>query len=217
MFELYIPSFLASFGCADCSKGKPLGTVLFSFQWRIHWHELRNCGLSCSRVIALCLRHCGKADLSAYAFSVLICLYLHAGLRVKGPFVIQSLTSTNTVIKVKDDPNAEPINVSRQRISLCGYQMKNSSPWIGHSNKLRKRRKIHKPKIAANGAQTEEQDQTQAGDHTNTETDIVTRKGRKIRRPARYCSMTVPKCSQQKEEEEVVRTQEIPDENGEVT
>jgi len=48
---------------------------------------LRDCGLCHLRVIALCLRHCGKADLSAYAFSVLICLYLRAGLRVK--FVLQ--------------------------------------------------------------------------------------------------------------------------------
>ena len=31
MFELYIPLFLVSSGSVDCSKGKPLGTVLFSF------------------------------------------------------------------------------------------------------------------------------------------------------------------------------------------
>jgi len=42
-----------------------------------------DCGLSHLRVIVLCLRHCGKVDLLAYAFSVLICLYLRAGLRVK--------------------------------------------------------------------------------------------------------------------------------------
>jgi len=45
--------------------------------------QLRDCEHSRLRVIALCSRHCGKADLSAYAFSVLICLYLRAGLRVK--------------------------------------------------------------------------------------------------------------------------------------
>ena len=81
-----MPLFLASFGSVDCLKGKPLGTVVFSFKWKIHWHKLRDCGLSCLRVIALCSRHCGKTDLSAYAFSVLICLYLHAGLRVKREF-----------------------------------------------------------------------------------------------------------------------------------
>ena len=31
----------------------------------------------------------------------------------KGPFVVESVTSTNTVIKVRDDPKAESINVSR--------------------------------------------------------------------------------------------------------
>ena len=46
-------------------------------------NSLCDCGFSCLRVIALCLRHCGKADLSAYAFSVLICLYLRADLKVK--------------------------------------------------------------------------------------------------------------------------------------
>jgi len=88
--ELYIPLFLASFGSVDCSKGKPLGIVLFSFQWQIHWHKLRDCGLSGLRVIVLFSRHCGKADLSAYAFSVLICLYLHAGLRVKDHTILLS-------------------------------------------------------------------------------------------------------------------------------
>jgi len=79
----YIPLFLASFDSVDCSKGKLLGTVLFSFKWQIYWHTLHDCGLSCLRVIALCSRHCGKDDLSAYAFSVLICLQLHASLRIK--------------------------------------------------------------------------------------------------------------------------------------
>ena len=83
MFELYTPLFLASFDSVDCLKGKPLGTVLFSFKWQIHWHKLRDCGLSRLRVIVLCSRHSGKADLSAYAFSVLICLYLRAGLIFK--------------------------------------------------------------------------------------------------------------------------------------
>ena len=61
-------------------------TVLFSFKWQIHWHKLCDRGLSCLRVIALCLRHWKKANLSAYVFSVLNCLYLCAGLRVKPKF-----------------------------------------------------------------------------------------------------------------------------------
>ena len=80
MFELYTSLFLVSFGSVDYSKGNPLGTIIFR---QIHWHKLRGRWLSHLRVIALCLRRCEKANLSMYAFSVLICLYLYAGLRVK--------------------------------------------------------------------------------------------------------------------------------------
>ena len=36
-------------------------------------------------ILAFCSKHCEKANLLAYAFSVLICLYLHADLRIKQP------------------------------------------------------------------------------------------------------------------------------------
>ena len=49
---------------------------------------MRDCGLSRLRVITLYLRHYGKADLSAYAISVLICLYIRAGLRDKAKFTV---------------------------------------------------------------------------------------------------------------------------------
>ena len=75
-----MPLLLASFGSVDYSKDKPLGT---NFLWQIHWHKLHDRGISHLRVIALCSRHCGKADLSVYAFSVLACLYLRVGLKVK--------------------------------------------------------------------------------------------------------------------------------------
>ena len=55
----------------------------------------------------------------------------------KGPFVVQSVTSTNAVIKAKDIEDAEEI---RQRLSICSDEMKHSTPWIGHGNRLRKRR-----------------------------------------------------------------------------
>ena len=64
----------------------------------------------------------------------------------KGPFVVQSVTSTNAVIKAKDNEDAEEINVSRQRLSICSDEMKHSTPWIGHGNRLRKRRVIRKRK-----------------------------------------------------------------------
>ena len=64
----------------------------------------------------------------------------------KGPFVVQSVTSTNAVIRAKDIVVAEEINVSRQRLSICSDEMKHSTPWIGHGNRLRKRREIRKRK-----------------------------------------------------------------------
>lgn len=127
----------------------------------------------------------------------------------KGPFVVQSVTSTNAIIKVKDDPKAEPINVSRQRLSLCSDGMKDSSLWIGHGQKLRKQRKIHKCKV-------NDEQHTSGGEQENPEAEAVTRRGRQIRKPARYRTVTVPKSSLQKEEE-VVRTQEILGEDRETT
>jgi len=62
----------------------------------------------------------------------------------KGPFVVQSVTLTNAVIKAKDIEDTEAINLSRQRLSLCSKEMKGSTPWIGHGKKLRKRRLIRK-------------------------------------------------------------------------
>jgi len=61
--------------------------------------------------------------------------------------VVESVISTNATIKVRDDPKAEPINVSRQRLSLCNIGIKDSSPWFGHAQKLRWRRKIHRCQV----------------------------------------------------------------------
>ena len=79
----------------------------------------------------------------------------------KGPFVVQSVTSTNPVIKAKDIEDAEEINVSRQRLSICSDEMKHSTPWIGHGNRLRKRRRIRKRKPCEQQASAcEEQGET---------------------------------------------------------
>ena len=68
----------------------------------------------------------------------------HLDRSFKGPFVVQSVTSSNAVIKAKDIEDAEEINVSRQRLSICSDEMKHSTLWIGHGNRLRKRRVIRK-------------------------------------------------------------------------
>ena len=62
----------------------------------------------------------------------------------KGPFEIKSLTSTNAMIQLKHDVRAEELNVSRQRLPLCKPDMLHSTPWTGHSGKLRKRHRIRR-------------------------------------------------------------------------
>ena len=121
----------------------------------------------------------------------------------KGPFVVQSVTSTNAVIKAKDIEDAEEINVSRQRLSICSDEMKHSTPWIGHGNRLRKRRRIRKrkPPCEQQASACEEQEETPPP-------KTVTRSGRQVNKPSRYRSVTVPESSQEKREE-VVRTGEI--------
>ena len=51
----------------------------------------------------------------------------------KGPPVIKSLSPTNAMIQVQGDSSADVLNVSRQRLSLCGPAMADATPWIGHS------------------------------------------------------------------------------------
>ena len=53
---------------------------------------------------------------------------------------MQSVTSTNAVIKAKDIEDAKEINVSRQRLSICSDEMKHSTPWIGHGNRVKEDR-----------------------------------------------------------------------------
>ena len=62
----------------------------------------------------------------------------------KGPFIVRSLTSTNAVIQLQGDDKTEKIDVSRQQLSLCSPEISNSTPWVGHIGKLRKRRQLSK-------------------------------------------------------------------------
>ena len=60
----------------------------------------------------------------------------------KGPFTVESLTTTNTVIKVRGDNSVEPWNVSRQCLSKCHPGMEQVKPWNAPTNKLRRCRRI---------------------------------------------------------------------------
>ena len=104
----------------------------------------------------------------------------------RGPYRVESVTSTNVVIIPVNDPTAEPWNVSIQRVSKCSSAMSSSSPWFGHSGKNRKRRQIHKTR----------ERQARSKDKETVKTDsqqlVKTRRGRSVRPPTRYQDNAVP-------------------------
>jgi len=108
----------------------------------------------------------------------------------KGPFVVKSLTSTNAVIQLKDDNNAELLNVSRQRLSRCESAMETAIPWVGHSGKLRKRRQIHRQNKQP---ATDSQPNMEASSEERTPGSVtVTRRGRRVNKPARFQFVNSP-------------------------
>ena len=120
----------------------------------------------------------------------------------KGPFRIESLTSTNAMIQLVNDSSAEPWNVSRQRLSKCKPEMEQSKPWIGHSNKLRKRRKLkHQRKVEQDDAPSLQES------HNDDLPVTTTRSGRAVRRPPRFLGRIQPEVLTV-EEGEVVRSRD---------
>jgi len=108
----------------------------------------------------------------------------------KGPFKVESLTSTNAVIKLVNDESAEPWNVSRQRLSKCHPEMEGTQPWVGHSNKLHRQRKLERQ-------QNVEVEKAEPEDHLPKEEDIPgvqvkTRSGRMVRKPPRFMCVNSP-------------------------
>ena len=119
----------------------------------------------------------------------------------KGPFVVKSLTSTNAVIQLKDDDTAELLNVSRQRLSRCGPAMAAAIPWVGHCTKLRRRRRVRNrgDKQAASNQPLEDQPSEERAPDSTT----VTRRGRIIKKPARFHVVTSLGAIHKKEGEDV--------------
>ena len=99
------------------------------------------------------------------------------------------------MIKLKDDDTAELLNVSRQRLSRCEPAMSAAIPWVGHCNKLRKRRRIRNQhdKQAA-----DEQHREETAERT-TDNITVTRRGRLIKKPARFNVMNSLEAIHKKE------------------
>ena len=112
----------------------------------------------------------------------------------KGPFHIQSLSTTNAVIKPIHDSNGEPTNVSMQRLSKTSSLLETAKPWLGHSGKLRCCRKIRRPRYSrrtsdgtgsasqADTTQTSVLQEEQVGEESRT----TTRCGRQVKKPARF-------------------------------
>ena len=123
----------------------------------------------------------------------------------KGPFVIRSLTSTNAEIQIKDDPTAELLNVSRQRLSLCNPEMSESIPWVGHSGKLRKRRKVHKKKLEIGDGRAAGEPPDKGSSSVDDEKTLVTRCGREVKKLTRFNLIELQVHSQN--QGEVVRHQ----------
>ena len=92
--------------------------------------------------------------------------------------MIESLTETNAVIRVKGDKSSETWNVSRQRLSKCSELLAEAEPWLGQSGKLRKRHVI-KRKVCEEESSVE--DQTAV---------TTTRRGREVRKPARFMAIS---------------------------
>ena len=103
----------------------------------------------------------------------------------KGPFVVKSLTSTNAVIQLQGDDNAEKIDVSRQRLSRCGSEISNATPWVGHTGKMRKRRQLRKRRI-------ESEEDTAQQVNEDSEMPKTTRSGRRINKPSRFRLVNSP-------------------------
>ena len=101
----------------------------------------------------------------------------------KGPYRVDEVTPTNAAIQMMNDPTAEPLIVSLQRLSLCnGSFSHDTQPWRGHYKPWR-RRQIRRPQ-GGNCPPAEVQDDNVTADsqgHTRT------RRGRLVKKPAWYC------------------------------
>lgn len=99
----------------------------------------------------------------------------------RGPYRVHRVTSTCAHIRLINQPDAELITVSLQRLSRCRSQdISTVKPWVGHG-RTRKRRQLRR---------TTKGESSMTGSYTSSE-DIVpevkTRRGRIITKPARYC------------------------------
>jgi len=116
------------------------------------------------------------------------------------------------VIKLINDKNAEPWNVSRQRLSKCHPGMDSVKPWIGHSKRMRQRRVLQKTQTSG----TDRNSQARNGQSTvsvqsgssekvdaTPQSMLKTRSGRVVNKPLRFRDTLRPGARHVKEGEVV--------------
>ena len=95
----------------------------------------------------------------------------------RDPFRIQSLTTTDAVITPVNNCNVEPISVSRQRLLRVSSLVDGGKPWLGHSGKLRRRRRQIRGSIS-NHSRANPVDGTPP--QVKQSTQVTTRHGRRL-------------------------------------
>jgi len=101
----------------------------------------------------------------------------------KGPYRAQEVTATNATIQLVNEPDSEPLIVSLQWLSPCnGSFSPGVHSWRGHL-KQRICPKVRRPQVQAQGEVKLPEDQ---GANV-AESPKETRRGRLVRKPARYC------------------------------
>lgn len=100
----------------------------------------------------------------------------------RGPYCVYTITDTCEHIRPINKPSDDLITVSLQRLSrCCSEQLGAAKPWMGHG-KTRKRRELRRNK-QTDGSQLMESS-VSGSTEQSTQT---TRRGRPIKKPARYC------------------------------
>ena len=104
----------------------------------------------------------------------------------RGPYRVHRVTSTCAHIRLINQPDAELITVSLQRLSCCKSQdISTVKPWVRHG-RTRKRRQIRKPTKGGDSdlSMTD-------GDRASSQDTVLevkkTRRGRIVNKPTRYC------------------------------
>ena len=117
---------------------------------------------------AICCRHCFSLFYLSQECNLLPTLH--------------TVTATCAHIKLINNPDAELITVSLQRLSCCRSQdIGTVTPWTGHGQ-TRKRRQLRKQK----SLESEEPPAT-TGSSLDLQESKRTRRGRMINKPKRYC------------------------------